>query len=126
MTTRIESDGTRTHWTNPIQGVEWVYQGSRSVGNDTVALFDTLPSELTGITTEYIRFIAPTPNHTAGQNTTLSYILIGQNETSNVVGGVGLYFRDAGGIIYPCRDPSLVYLTGFNATDAVEFQIFKY
>ena len=118
MTVRIESDGSRTHWTNPIQGVEQESQGSKAVGSATV--------QLTASSTpcDYVRICAPTANHTAGANT--GHILIGTNSTSNITGGIGLANSNYVGVDYPVRDANLVYLTGFNAGDCVEFQVFKY
>jgi len=118
MTVIVESDGSKTHWTNPIRGVEQDSQGSKAVGNTTVRLI------VTSTPCDYVRICAPTGDHTAGANT--GNILIGTNSDGNDAGGIGLVKENYVGVDYPVRNANLVYLTGFNAGDVVEFQIFKY
>ena len=126
MPVRIEDDGTRTHWTNPVEGqeigtfgatVECESQGSKTVGSATVRLTTS------DIPCEYVWICAPTENHTAGVNT--GNVLIGTDDETNILGGVGLAADRYEGIAYPVNNANLVYLTGFNVGDAVEYQIFR-
>ena len=97
--------------------VEQHSQGSRTVNSATVRLTET------STPCEYVWICAPTANHTLGANT--GHILIGTSSGTNVSGGGGLTNDRFEGIAYPIHDASLIYLTGFNSGDGVEYQIFK-
>tara|TARA_B100001245_G_scaffold235487_1_gene223450 strand:- start:1613 stop:2002 length:390 start_codon:yes stop_codon:yes gene_type:complete len=126
MAVTINSSGEREHWTNPVKGqevgtfggtVEQQSQGSKVVGSGTVQLTDS------DIPCEYVWLCAPTANHSAGVND--GDILIGTSSVSNNVGGVALVADRYEGVVFPIKNANLLYLTGFNAGDVVEYQIFR-
>ena len=123
MSVTIEADGSRLHRTGPADigtfaaAGEQDSQGSKVVGDDTV------PLTTSDIPCEYVWIAAPTANHTAGVNT--GNILIGTASGGNEAGGITLANDRYEGIAYPIKNANLVYLTGFNGTDNVEYQIFK-
>lgn len=91
-------------------------QGERTVGAATVQLVSQ------SLACAFIWVGAPTANHTVGAAND-GNILIGGASGGNASGGMVLEATDTKGFIILCNDPSKVYLTGFNAGDVVEYQI---
>lgn len=95
-----------------------VDQGEKVVGDNTVQLTATSQK------CSRVWIGAPTTNHTAGEVNT-SNILIGNNAEGNASGGVTLENDNYQGIWLAVNDPSKIYLTGFAAGDAVEYQLWQ-
>lgn len=93
-------------------------QGEKTVGSGTVQLTTTIKQ------CSRIWFGAPTANHTKGAANT-GRILIGITAAGNASGGVPLETNNLTGFYLHINDASKVYLTGFNAGDVVEYQIWS-
>lgn len=93
-------------------------QGEKVVGNGTVQLIET-PTRCQGV-----MISAPSASNTAGEANT-GNILIGFSSEGNASGGFTLEPTNVAGILLPVSDASILYLTGFNAGDAVEYQILQ-
>lgn len=92
-----------------------VAQGERAVGNATV------PLSATSVPCHCVWVGAPSTSHTKGGPNTGS-ILIGKESGGNASGGQVLENDNFLGFVIPICDASLLYLTGFNANDVVEWQ----
>lgn len=92
-----------------------VAQGERTVGAATVQL------SATSYPCHAVWVGAPTAVHTKGSANT-GNILIGKESGGNASGGQTLTNDNYLGFLIPVSDASLLYLTGFNANDAVEWQ----
>ena len=91
-------------------------QGEKSVGAATVQLVSS------PLACSFVWVGAPTANHTVGEANT-GNILIGKESTGNASGGMVLAATDTKGFLILCNDASKLFLTGFNAGDVVEYQI---
>lgn len=96
-----------------------VTQGEKTVGATTVQLVSS-ETPCMGV---WIG--APTTNHTKTAANT-GNILVGFNSGGNESGGRTLANDDYTGMLILASDASKIYLTGFNANDVVEYQIYKW
>lgn len=97
--------------------VNRVDQGTKTVGNGTVQLVVT-PTPCHGVL-----IAAPSAANTIGENT--GNILVGFSASGNASGGWTLAKTNVAGVMIPISDASLIYLTGLNEGDAVEYQILR-
>lgn len=98
--------------------VRAIEQGEKVVGNATVQLTtDTTPCQ-------GVMIAAPSASNAVGEANT-GNILIGFASSNNDAGGFTLANTNTVGILIPVSNPSLIYLTGFNAGDVVEYQILR-
>lgn len=106
---------------NPVTlGANVSTQGELAVGNATVQLTATKTP------CSRIWFGAPTAGHTkAGANTARVLVGTGSTGALNKSGGIPLEVDNLVGFFYPIDDASKVFLTGTQAGDVVEFQIFN-
>lgn len=95
-----------------------IVQGEKVVGSGTVQLVSTSTPCIA------VWVGAPTANHTVGETNT-GNILVGGASGGNASGGRTLENDDYDGFLVLCADASLLYLTGFNAGDVVEYQIYQ-
>ena len=93
-------------------------QGEKSVGNATVRLTTS------SVPCSGVWIGAPTANHAKGGTNTGAILAgIGASSVANKSGGQYLANNDYTGFVVPVDNANQLYLTGFNANDAVEYQI---
>lgn len=97
-----------------------VYQAEIAVGAATVRLTTV------DMPCKRVRVSAPTANHTVGEVNT-GNIIVGSKTTTalNISGGCTLENDNYAGLDYPCANADEVYLTGFNAGDVAEVEVFR-